>query len=154
METAGEAVLATCDSVVAALAGEWWLDCCSTFTTAAVGWARSSTGLTDELDVTDGADDVDGDEVEWDRLSRPAIAADDAGRPLVTVALMAALTDGLLTGLDVDSTEAEMDVGTKAEKADTCSGWSEGEAAAFMGEEDEVTETEGCAEREALLLLG
>ena len=79
-------------------------------------------------ETSEGADDVDGDEAECDKLSRLAMAADEAGRPAVDGAAAAAADGLLLMGLEADSTEAETEAGTKAEKADTCRGdGSEGE---------------------------
>lgn len=72
------------------------------------------------------------------------MAADEAGRPVVEEAVAA--VDGLLTGvLLLSCTAVIAAVGTKAEKADRCSGWSEeeeedgGMGDSFSGEDDETT---------------
>ena len=63
-----------------------------------------------ELERSDGDEDEDGEELEWDRLRRLAMAADEAGRPLV---------EGLLRAAVAGCTPALAEyAGTKAENAD------------------------------------
>ena len=104
------------DGAVAALTVECSLGCCCSdlTSTAVAGPARSPTGEAAEAESVDGDDEVDGDELEWDRLSSPAMAADEAGRPVTDC-----LPRGVVAGCTATLSE---EAGLKAENAEMWSG--------------------------------